>query len=145
MGGQSQKSITLSDYVTTNNKGTIVFKDGKFTTTDVSYDLSCNVISIFFDPEADTLSLPFQFSLPPTSSAGTYKVIGDSLYTNSALVAASGAGQGSPAPTTTGGRLSWSGDTMVLTSTVAMKNTTTESGMSVSTDESARVITKLVK
>ncbi|PUZ20733.1 hypothetical protein GA0116948_11311 [Chitinophaga costaii] len=143
--GQTQTSITLADFVTSNNAGTITMEQGKFTSNNVGYDMLYNILSISLDPEPDTLSVPYNYTVPPSSNSGTYKVIGDSLYTDAALVAVSTTGLGSTVPTTTGGKFSWSGDTLVLTSTIAIQNSTTESGITVSTNESAKVITKLVK
>lgn len=81
--GEDEKLVTTSDYTSINNSGTITFRNGKMTSKDMAYSIDTDMqIDSYVDGVLDdSYTYPFQFAIPPTSSSGTYKMIGkDSIY-----------------------------------------------------------------
>lgn len=84
------KTVNTANYISTNNKGTVTFAEANFTGTNLSYDLNTTLyVKIYLNGALeDSLDFPFNFTLPPTNSAGTYKLVGqDSLYFTGGFIA----------------------------------------------------------
>lgn len=111
------RSITLSDYTTDNNTGTVNFSGTKMSYTGLSYTIdgvAQSLISINGGPY-DTTEIPFTASLPATSGEATYKKISsDSLYFTSGSVTSVGTG-GTVSSQPAGYKLNFFGDTMTMT------------------------------
>lgn len=89
-GTDVSKTVATSNYVSSNNKGTVSFAANTFAGTGLGYDLNTN----FFVEDylngvlQDTMSFPFNFTLPATNSGGSYKLVGaDSLYFTGGFIA----------------------------------------------------------
>lgn len=77
------KTITLSEYYSKNNTGTIVIDDSKMTGTNVGYEIDTIAKGFTYENNIliDTVSAPFYFIVPPTNSVSPYtRVSADSLY-----------------------------------------------------------------
>lgn len=114
-GGQQLKAVTVSDYITQNNVGTVKITASDFISTGIGYEIDTTVNSktyingVLFD---DT-DFPFVVTLPPTSSTSPYtRINNDSLTTTGAFGAPDPSGS---IPTdTVGMKIGWSGDTLLL-------------------------------
>jgi hypothetical protein len=77
------KTITLSEYYSKNNTGTIVIDDSKMTGTNVGFEVDTIARGFMYENNVliDTLSAPFSFIAPITNSVSPYvRVSQDSLY-----------------------------------------------------------------
>ena len=141
----TSKSITFSDYVSTKNVGTVSLTGGKFANVGVGYDVNTTMTNISIDGDTrDTLTVPYTFSSPAASSAGTYRLAGDSIFFGASLVTAPG-NEDIPSANVTGGKISWSGDTLVITGKLSVAYSSTIEGVTISVNETALTTTKLVK
>ena len=76
------KTISLTDYITTDNGGSLKIDASKITSTDLTYTINTTVKGSVYENGTliNTLDFPFTFTLPPSSSTTTYTVVGaDSL------------------------------------------------------------------
>jgi hypothetical protein len=141
------KTITVSDYVTMNNQGSLQFSDSVMTTTGVSYDVSTTAKSYtYLDGNLDdSTDFPFSFSLPSSSSAGPYKRIGtDSIYSpGGTLAQVTGATGVQSAPG--GYRYAITGDTLLLTTVINQSLIDSSFGVPIKTINQASVISTLAR
>ena len=82
-GVDKEKIISVSEYFTKNNGGTLSFDATKMTGTGFAYSIDTIVKGYFYlnDILIDSVEVPFFASIPPSNSVGNYKLIGtDSLY-----------------------------------------------------------------
>lgn len=130
-GVDELRTVTVSDYVTTNNSGTFKFADNQFSYTDVSYsiDTIMNVKSYENGVMYDDSDLPFIMDAPPLTASSDYvRNTDDSLtFTNPVFTGMDPSGGGLPAGPT-GAILSWAGDTLQLRTVVSSTTTTSVSG-----------------
>lgn len=76
------KTVTISDYVTTKNAGTLEFDGSKMISTDLSYEVNTIATGYIYDNNAliDSVKVPFIYSVPSTSSTSAYtRVSADSI------------------------------------------------------------------
>ena len=85
-GGSLHKSVTTSDYRSTENTGTTNFNGSTFSGNGLSYKISLMALdNEFIDNQLiDTFSMPYDFTIPLYSATASYKIIGqDSIrFTN---------------------------------------------------------------
>jgi hypothetical protein len=132
------KAVSNADYTTIDNHGTIVFDASKLTTTGISYSVNSVSSNYFYqdDELIDSISFPLVVTIPPISSAGTYKLIGaDSIYISAGLVPA--AGSGGAITEGSGGRYKLDGKVLTITQHFLKDSVFTESGISYHQRESA--------
>lgn len=80
--GVHEKTVTNSNYTTTNNSGFITFGNSDFS-SKAGYSVSTNLTSLSYQNNMlfDSSTIPFQFAVPPSTSSGSYEVVGkDSIY-----------------------------------------------------------------
>lgn len=114
--GQEFKTVSLSDYVSKNNTGTV-----KITATDIiasgvaySIDTTVNVKTYVSNILLDQSEVPFVFDVPATSSTSAYTRNSNDSLTVTSWIGAPSTPSG-PAPVgPTGIRIAWSGDTLLL-------------------------------
>lgn len=87
--GVAYKDVSLSDYTSINNKGTVTLTSNQFTTNGMGYDIDDDFTYYGYENGVfiDSLVFPFQFSMPPSSSTTGYTIIGaDSIiFTNGGI------------------------------------------------------------
>ena len=140
LGGELIKTVTESNYVTENSKGTVTFDASKMTSKDVSYDI--NTISKITTYEngvlLDTLSLPMSVSVPASSGAASFIRIGsDSLYFQSGSLFMGGTTQDTQAG---GAKIKLEQDKLYLEQTHSKSTTISDQGATMTTFEHATVI-----
>ena len=82
-GGQNEKTVTNTNYKTTQNTGTVTFTADSLASKGVGYSANTTSNSYIYDNGVltDSISLPFSFSYPASNSTTKYDVIGqDSLF-----------------------------------------------------------------
>ncbi|HXD77744.1 MAG TPA: hypothetical protein VN616_08040 [Puia sp.] len=82
-GSDDYKDVTVSDYTTTNNGGTITFNGGVAKTSDFTCEANFIAVdSSYLDGQlVGVVSEPFDVNFPATSGSSKYQQIGsDSLY-----------------------------------------------------------------
>ena len=142
LGGDVEKTVTVSNYTTNDNSGTITFDATSFISKDLAYSFA-TVAKIYLYTNGalvDSLELPFQSSLPPFSSSSPYKMVGaDSIYFSGGTLVTGGATQ-QVGPN--GARLRFEGTKLFLTSRYNNNTTTSTQGITVlSTQQATTVIT----
>lgn len=76
------KTITISDYTTTKNSGTLEVDASKMISTDLSYEVNTIATGYIYDNSVliDSLKVPFIYAVPPASSTSAYtRVSADSI------------------------------------------------------------------
>lgn len=115
------KTITLSEYYSKNNTGTIVIDDSKMTGTNVGYEIDTVAKGFTYENNVliDTVTVPFYFIAPPSNSVSPYtRVSADSLYFTGGQFATMG---GPATPTNpVGVKLQFKDDKILLTVKLAI-------------------------
>ena len=115
-----EKSVTISDYTTDNNTGTIKFDGSTMTATNIGYSVDFIATGYFYTNGVldDSLDVPFTGTIPPTSSTATYKKVGaDSIYVQSGVITSVSSG-GNTQSSGGGYKLKFDGDKMIMTGVV---------------------------
>jgi hypothetical protein len=144
--GMSSKTVTLSDYTTENNAGTVKFDGSNMVSTGLEYTVNAMSKTYLYTDGVldDEIELPFNAAIPPTSSNATYKKIGtDSIYVTGGTFQTPNGGtqQGSSG----GYKLSWAGDKMFLSGNYSQSNTQLNQGFTQKTYQSAITVITLQK
>ncbi|HEY1167066.1 MAG TPA: hypothetical protein VGE90_17955 [Chitinophaga sp.] len=146
--GVNEMTITTSNYVTKNNGGTVTVDATNFTNTDFIYsvDTVVNAKSYSDGVFESEMDIPFKFDVPKLSSHAPYKLVGtDSIYFEKGFVEnPDGSGTG-VASTPSGSKWSWSGDTLILRTKLAVTNQQTQGGYLSKTVNIADQVVKLKK
>ena len=119
-GGDDYLDVTISDYTTTNNAGTIAFSGGVATTSNLTYEASFTAVdSSYMDGQlVGAFSVPYNLTIPATSGSSKYQLIGsDSLYFPAGGVFSMGTSGGTQT-TPVGSRFTIHGDTLAITSSI---------------------------
>lgn len=138
-GSFGDKVVTLADYTTENNQGTVVFDGSTISATGLAYSVNSSSTYYLYDgPDLiDSASFPLILSLPATSSTAPYQLIGsDSIYfpQGSATSPATG---GATTTVASGGRYSWNGNELTIKQNVSRDSTFQDSGETYLLKESA--------
>jgi hypothetical protein len=116
-GVDVSKAVTLSDYITDNNGGTIKFDGSTMTGTGITYSVDDIATAYFYTNGIleDSLDLPFAATIPPTNSTATYKKVGaDSIYVQTGVFTSVSSG-GTTQSSGGGYKLKFDGDKMIMT------------------------------
>lgn len=141
------KTVTVSDYTTKNNDGTLNIEASKLTATALTYSVN-SVAKVYMYEDnvlVDSLDFPFQTTMPPSTSTSTYTRVGvDSLYLNSGLFTTSATG--SSTQTLGGGvKLKFDGNKMVWTSVYKNNSVQNINGVSVTKIDEATLTSTFQK
>lgn len=125
------KAVTTTDYTTTNNQGTITLKNSTLTATGFAYSIDAIVRSYLYDGAdlIDSLSYPFLYTQPASTSVAKYQLIGaDSIYFPEGSVTTGVNGTGSAQDAPSGGRYSLNGNILTITQHYSRDSTFDDSG-----------------
>src|SRR5690242_20074644 len=78
-----QKTISINDFTTVNNSGTVVFDGSKASLNDLTYTINTVTKAEVYmnDQLVQTVEMPLTAPVPATSSSSDYKLIGsDSIH-----------------------------------------------------------------
>jgi len=110
-GGVIEKTVTTSNYTSTDNKGTVAIGGGVMTVKGLSYTVDVDASYIYYvnNVEQDSGTQPLSYSLPATNSVANFKLVGaDSIYFPSGGFSSMGTSGAS------GGKYSLSGNTLTM-------------------------------
>ena len=142
------KTVTTSDYTTTDNQGTVVFDNATLSSNGLAYTVNTNAkYSIFQDNMlVDSSSAPFTFTLPPSSSVANYKLVGaDSIYFPQGSVTSGVGTGGTTQPGASGGRYSVTGNLLTLKQNASRDSSFVDTGITYHVVESAQATVVLQK
>jgi len=114
--GQNIKMVATVSYKTTQNTGSVTITKDSIASKNVGYTASADesVYTYTNNVLTDSFRTPVDETVPPTSSTTKYDVIGkDSIYFHSGLI--TGLSTGSTPTIPNGGRFSFKGDTLFIT------------------------------
>ncbi|MFT3825304.1 MAG: hypothetical protein QM731_15405 [Chitinophagaceae bacterium] len=143
-GGDSYKTITNSEYTTTDNTGTVKITDSKLTSTGVGYSMSTTASADMYlnNTFLTSASLPVSYIAPPGNSDAPYKKINaDSIYfTSGGFI---DMGSGAVASNPVGARVKLDQDVLTLTMPISQTITQTVSGITQKIKAEGTVVTTL--
>jgi hypothetical protein len=110
-----EKLVTVSDYTTIDNKGTITFQNSKMSANNISFSVNSIAKAYYYANGVleDSVQAPFAGTIPATSSTSDYEKIGaDSIHLKSSTLSVpeSGGSTGSGE----GYKLRWEGNRMYM-------------------------------
>lgn len=114
--GYSEKVVTSSNYITSNNRGTITLTANEFITNGIAYDASIYAVTHFFEDGIliDSIVMPQDISVPSSSARTTYRLVG-----SDSIVVAGTTGISGTTVTPSSGRLILSGNELTIRLRVA--------------------------
>jgi hypothetical protein len=124
------KTVSLADWTTVNNMGTIVFKNGILTNSDFSYSVNSKATGYYYQNDIllDSVNIPLTVTIPKTNSTGTYKLVGaDSIYFPAGSLVTYGNLTTSSNPG--GGHYKLNGNQLILDISSATDSTFSDSGV----------------
>jgi hypothetical protein len=127
--GQELKTITVTDYLTHDNVGTVTITSNQMNATGIGYsiDTVLNVKTYVDNTLIDDEDLPFSAAIPPASSNSSYvRNSADSITVTGPLGFPDASGN---IPTgDTGAKLAWSGDTLLIKISTGYSQTISQGG-----------------
>jgi hypothetical protein len=139
------KTITVNDYVTEKNSGTIIFDGAKMTANNLLYSINTLAKSSIYENGTltDTVSEQINFTVPSLSGAAPYKKISaDSLYFESGSFFTSGStSQSTQKPG--GVKLKLENDKLYLIQSAMQSATETNDGAITTSDFKGTIIINL--
>lgn len=126
------KSVTISQYKTTNNQGVVTFAPSNYTSTNVSYSIQTVATNYSYEDGEllDSSSYPFTYQSPTINATGPYQVISaDSIYfpKSGFYVGADGSGGSQNVPG--GARYVLDGSTLTISQSAAKDSSFADSGI----------------
>lgn len=139
-GNLGDKIVTIADYITTNNGGTVTFANNALTASGLTYTVNTQAeyYEYYNNSLLDSASYPFTFTLPPSNSTGQYELVGaDSIYFPKGGITVASDGSASYQGQPSGGHYSISGNVLTISQSVSKDSSFTDSGESYILHESA--------
>ncbi|HLG38434.1 MAG TPA: hypothetical protein VI461_02160 [Chitinophagaceae bacterium] len=145
--GQELKTITISDYASESNSGTVKITSNQFIGTDLAYsiDTTMNAKTYVDNVLLDDSDFPFVFSVPPTSSTSSYVRVSSDSITVTGTIGTAPDPSGTPPTGPIGVKLSWSGDTLLMKMSATVTQTIDQGGVPATVVGSVIGTTKLKK
>jgi hypothetical protein len=137
IGNDGEKMVTISDYNSSDNKGTVVFDNGHATSKDLSYSVNSVATGYFYENGilTDSTSLPYSVTVPASNSVSTYKLVGaDSIYFSQGGFVS--IGSATATSNTGGGHYKISGNQLIFNLTGSKDSTFAISGVTFQMKES---------
>ena len=131
VGSYGDSAVTVSDYSSINNGGTVIFNKGTITAQAFTYTVDTTAMLYLYDGDdlIASTSYPFSYTLPASNSSGQYKIIGtDSIYFPQGGLSVNIDGTGSYQTVGNGGHFSFSGNLLTITENVTKDSTFEDSG-----------------
>jgi hypothetical protein len=131
IAGEENKTITTSDYYGKNCSGTTKITSSQMIGTSIGYsiDTTMNGKTYINGALISDIDLPFQVTVPPTSSTSTYVRNGADTLTVTGTFGSAPNPSGNTPSGPTGVRYSWSGDTLILKMAMAFTQTINQGGI----------------
>jgi hypothetical protein len=145
VAGQQLKTVTVSDYITKNNTGSVNITSNQFISTGFSYsiDTIMNVKTYFDGVLFDDSDMPFVISVPASGSTSSYVRNSNDSITVTGSFGGSPNPSGNAATGPVGLKLSWAGDTLIMKLASSYTQTITQGGIPAVFVGSVNGVTKL--
>ncbi len=130
-GSDSEKTVSNTNYNTTDNKGTVKFNGKQITATDIEYSIDAIIYAKYYvnNMFVTDLESPFAITLPKTSSISEFELVGtDSIYFSSGTVFGVGAGGQGQATIPSGSKYKIEGNKLIMTTKIAITDKDTIPG-----------------
>lgn len=129
--GSEVKAVTVSDYVTKNNTGTMKITSNQLIGTDLSYsiDTTVNVKTYLDNVLFDDSDVPFTGDTPPTTDTSPYVRNSTDSITVAGFLGVPTDPSGTIPTGDVGVKLSWSGDTLLLKINTSFTQNVTQNGV----------------
>jgi hypothetical protein len=141
-----EKIVSLAEWSSADNKGTIVFKNLVATNTNFSYSVSSTVTYNYYEDNKliTSMTSPFEVTIPNTNSVSTYQLIGaDSIYfPQGGLVSI---GTTTSSSNAGGGHYKLSGNTLTFDMSGTKDSTFSDSGIKYTVKQSVTASVILIK
>jgi len=145
--GQEIKTVTVSDYTSQNNAGTVKITSNQFISSGLGYSIDTTMNAKTYQDNVlfDDTDVPFVVTVPASNSTSPYsRITADSITVTGALgVAPDPSGSTPTGPV--GVKLSWSGDTLLMHVNTSFTQSVTQGGIPGTIVGSVNGITKLKK
>ena len=131
LGSSGDKAVTVSDFSSINNGGTVVFNNGTITAQAFTYTVDTTAMLYLYDGDdvIASSSYPFSYTIPASNSVGQYKIVGaDSIYFPQGGLTVNIDGTGPYETVGNGGHFSFSGNLLTITENVTKDSTFEDSG-----------------
>lgn len=141
------KSVTVSDYTTTNNAGTFVIEASKITAKDIAYSINTTATGYFYENNIliDSIEMPIVLDMPSATASYPYKrVSADSIYLEKGLFTDLTSG-GSTQTLASGAKIKFDGNKMIWTIHHNNTYTQTVNGTSLTRTDQVTTITTFQK
>ncbi|MEX6687405.1 hypothetical protein QTN47_07890 [Danxiaibacter flavus] len=119
-GDDNEKTVSLTHYISKDNKGTVKFDATTIATNNIAYTIDATMKGYIYINGIlqDSVTSPLQLSTPPVSSVVPYEVIGtDSIYFSSGSFFVDASASSTPtASKPSGGKFKLEGDKLYITS-----------------------------
>jgi len=129
--GSEVKAVTVSDYVTKENTGTMKITSDQLISTNLGYsiDTVVNVKTYLDNVLYDDSDVPFAQSAPPTNGPTPYVRVSADSITATGFLGIPSDPSGSIPTGPTGLKLSWSGDTLLMKINTTITQSVTQQGV----------------
>lgn len=147
-GVDNVKTVSLSEYTSTNNSGTIKFDGSKAVATGLAYTVDFIVKGYIYENGSlvDEVEQPLNMTIPAYTSTANYTRIGtDSLSFPAGGLITFDSGGGSTPTDAAGYKLRFEGDKMYMTTNVNRSETITDQGITQKTIQKATAEVTLQK
>lgn len=142
------KTITYTDYTTFDNGGTVVIDKTKMVTTGYTYSFETVSKARYYEDGilTDEWEVPVKMTLPPMSLNSPYKLIGqDSIYYENGFIGSTDDSGIPQEPDASGSRISWLGDTLVITGYPNKVSQINQDGLIYNSVSSGMAVMKMVR
>lgn len=147
--GINYKDVATSNYSSSAASGIYKISADMFNGENIAYTVNGSVLVKYYENNIldNSITFPFTYSLPSTSSTAKYKLIGsDSLYFESGSIVSPAIAGGTSQPSNAGGcKFKIEGSKMTITSNASKTSTRTEFGILITTAEKANATIVLQK
>jgi hypothetical protein len=138
-----QKTISINDFTTENNSGTVVFDGSKASVNNFTYTINTITKAEVYENDqlVQKVEMPVKATVPTSGSTATYELIGsDSIHFDNGTMFFNDMSQG---VTASGAKLSLDGDILYMTSTINDVRTEVMQGVNVLSTTNAVTRVKL--
>ena len=141
------ETIMDGGFVSFNEKGTLQIDASKMTGNGISYSVDTVFKAAFYSNGSldDEMSMPWKYDAPVSNSSSQYQKISDDSIAVQGGVVDLDVPSGSTPIQPSGMKVSWSGDTLLLTTQVNKTETSNAGGVSSQTTYNLKQVVKLIK
>ncbi|RYG42875.1 MAG: hypothetical protein EOO01_22280 [Chitinophagaceae bacterium] len=140
-------TIMEGSFTSFNEKGTLKIEANKMTGNGIAYSVDTTFKASFYSNGSldDEIEVPYVYDVPATNSSSQYQKINDDSIAVQGGILDIDMPSGTTPIQPSGMRISWSGDTLLLTTRINKTETTNAGGISSQTTYDLKQVVKLVR